>query len=389
MPRVEYRLFSNNQPFTREQLDQVETITVEQTMDMAWEAQLQIPLCTDAQGHWLAENANLITEFNRIRVEIKVGDAGFVPLIDGPIVRTNRQMQAEPGQSLITLVVQDDSYYLDREDKLLRFENLLDHEIAAQLFQPFAQIVSTEIDETPSPLSSLPPEVVQRGTEMHLLRFLAARHPGLHAYVLPGAAPGESLGYFKTFPTQPDGLPDLVLLGSDRNLANFNPSNDAQRPAHFRAYATSLTDLSVTRSESQLDSLERLGEATAVERESDTAIQVLPPRHGDTVDLDAWVGAETLNASHSIEATGQVLADCYNAVLSPYRVVTVRGANDRYSGDYQITRVTHTLNRSLYAQDFSGRRNGRSQPPPANNNAGMPQSSASFAISFNVQGSIF
>jgi hypothetical protein len=223
---------------------------------------------------------------------------------------------------------------------------------------------------------------------MRLLRFLAARH-GLHAYVLPGAEPGASRGFFKAFPTQPDGLPDLVLLGSSRNLSSFNPSNDASRPAKFRAYALSLTDLSVSRSESQPDALERLGEATTVEREADTGVQILPPRHGNTVDLDSWVAAETLNASHSIDATGQVLGDCYTGVLSPYRVVTVKGANERDSGEYQITRVSHSLNRSLYSQNFSLRRNGRSQPRASNNNIGLPLASASLAISFNVQGSIF
>jgi hypothetical protein len=388
MPRVEYRLFSNNQPLPREQLDQIDTITVEQGMDMAWEGQLQIPLCTDAKGHWLEQNTNFIQEFNRIRVEVKVGDAGFVPLIDGPIVRTNQQLQSQPGQSQITVIVQDDSYYLNREDKSLQFENLLDHDIAAQLFQVATQIASTDIDSTPAPGSNPIPAVVQRGTEMQLLRMLAARQ-GLHAYVLPGDEPGASQGCFKAFPSQPDGLPDLVLLGKQRNLSSFSPNNNAERPANFRAYALNLRDLSVSRSESQPDSLERLGDVTTVERTADTGVQVLPPRHGDNVDLDTWVAAETLNASYSIEATGQVLGDCYTGVLSPYRVVTVKGAHERDSGTYQITRVAHTLNRSLYSQDFSLRRNGRSQPPASNNNVSVPLASASLAISFNVQGSIF
>ena len=388
MPAVQYRLFFNNKPAKREELDRFDEITVSQEMDMAWEAQFQIPLCTDDKGRWSGEGENFIVDFSRVRVEIKVGDAPFIALIDGPIVGQERQLSSEPGRSMLTLRVQDDSYYLNQKEENFRFERSRDHEIATQLFDRFRQVIKDKkIDQTPAPLRTPIPDVVQRGTAMQLLRFLAERQ-GFNAYVLPGKKPGESVGYFKELPTKTDGLPPLILLGSDRNIFDFNPTHDAQRPSRFRASTLGMTDQSITSSESDLSRVPRLGQSPTV-RESDTAVQILRPRHGDTVDLDRWVAAETLRASYAISATGNAIADCYAGVLSPYRLIAVQGANTRENGTYLISRVTHHLTRSLYSQDFMLRRNGQSETAPANNNSGLPLASATLAISFNVQGRIF
>lgn len=389
MPSVQYRLFFNNTPATREQLDRFDDITVSQEMDMAWQANLQIPFCTDDKGQWKSETKNFIADFRRIRIEIKVGDAPFVALIDGPIVGSNRQMNSEPGRSMLTLTVQDDSVYLNREETVFRFEKLRDDEIATQVFQRFQQVIKqTRIDTTPSPPNPPNPLIVQRReTAMQLLRFLAERQ-GLHAYVLPGQRPSQSIGCFKALPTELDGLPPLILLGSDRNMFAFNPTNDAQRPARFRAYALRVTDKAILRSESNLESIPRLGQKPTLP-ESDTAVQILPPRHGDAVDLDKWVTGETLRASYAVSATGSVLGDCYAGVLSPYRLITVRGVDKQYNGNYLITRVTHNLTRSLYSQDFTLRRNAQSTAASPNNNSGLPQASANLSVSFNVQGRIF
>lgn len=392
MASVEYRMYFADQPATREELDQIQAITVEQEMDMAWQAQIQIPLCTDEKGNWKEQDQqSFTTDFSRVRVEIKVGNAGFVPLIDGPIVGSSRQQSSQPGQSMLTVTVQDDSYYLHRADTITRFENKLDHEIAQALFDiAKQQINSQQIEPTPKATSTPRSDVVQRGTEMEILKSLASRQ-GKHAYVLPGSEPGKSIGCFKAFPQDPDGLPPLVLVGPDRNIAEFNPTYDAQRPAKFQASTLSLTDKTIATQTSDLNDVPRVGAEPTFQKEADVPIQIVRPRHGDRVDLTQLVNAHAREASYTVTATGSVLSECYTGVLSPYRVVGVYGIDERSSGTYEITKVTHTLNRANYAQAFTLRRNGRSPAASssANNNAGLPQASASVAISFNVQGSIF
>ena len=226
---------------------------------------------------------------------------------------------------------------------------------------------------------------------MQLLRSLARRHPDFHAYVLPGTESGASIGCFKKFPEQLDGLPDLVLLGGDRNLNTFTPQYDAQRSATASTAFLSLTDRTVTQRQSNPAIVTPLGGSLASPRTTTPATRILPPSYSDGMDVDQAVNTSTTEASFAYGATGQVLGECYSGVLSPYRLITVRGANELLSGNYQVTRVSHSLTRSNYSQSFTLRRNSRSEPPPANNNLGGVGAiaAASLTVSFNIQGSIF
>ena len=57
---------------------------------------------------------------------------------------------------------------------------------------------------------------------------------------------------------------------------------------------------------------------------------------------------------------GEVSAEIYTGVLSPYRVLSVAGAGSRLSGDYLISEVSHTLRDDGYRQAFTLRRNAHS-----------------------------
>jgi phage protein D len=194
---------------------------------------------------------------------------------------------------------------------------------------------------------------------MQLLRSLARRQ-GMHAYVLPGEEPGKSIGCFKSFPTKTDGLPPLILLGAERNVAEFNPTNNAQHPAKVTASILNIFDKKITQGTSDFGKLDLLGEETTFAEKDNTATQILSPGYSDAVDLDQAVTAEALRSSYSTEATGSLLNETYSAILTPYQVVSVCGANQRHSGDYLIRKVTHSLTRSFYSQSFTLQRNARS-----------------------------
>lgn len=360
MPGIEYRMFFNNEPATQGQLNRVEEITVEQEVDMAWEARIQIPISVDDKGKWKDEDEPFMRTFSRARVEIKIADKPFVPLIDGPIVGFDSERSSQPGQSSFTLIVHDDSVNLNREDSVVRFDNLLDHEIAAQIYGEFDRIATTDIEDTPASGSGLPAVVVQRGTAMQILRVLARRQ-GKHAYILPGDNPGESIGVFKALPRKTDGLPPLILLGPARNIETFNTLNNAQSPSNVRASTLSITNKVVTTRTFRYRDLDLLGEQAAFENESDTTIQILPPHQGETVDLDQAITAKTEEKSYSYEITGSVLGLCYPGVLQPYRVIIIRAGKTPYSGYALIEKVVHTLTRSDYSQSFTLRRNARSE----------------------------
>ena len=371
MPDIVFKVFYGDKAATRDQLDLLEDITVEQEQDVAGGASVKIPICTDEKGNWTGADEKFFASFSRVRVEIKVGDNPFTPLIDGPIVGADNTLSGEPGKSFVTLRVQDDSAYLNRKDDIQHFTGMLDHEIAEQLFDQVSQIAEKQIDTTPAPPNNAP-SVTQRGTEIQVLRSLAERQ-GMHAYVLPGASPGQSIGCFKQLPDTLSSLPDLVLLGPDRNVSEFNAQQDAQSPAKVTATTINAKDLSVNRQTATPGDLDPVGKQPEVDlvQEDDVAVHIAPPEHGDTVDLAQYVRSLAEKNAFGLTATGKLLGECYSGVLSPYQYVTVRGVNSRLSGSYLITKVTHTLSRDSYDQSFTMKRKALSEPSSGGGGAGI------------------
>src|SRR5437762_12322434 len=114
MTSKKFRIYYNGTPATQDQLDRVEEISVEQETDAAWEARLQLSICLDETGNWEHLEESFMAEFSRVRIEIQIDKHPWVPLIDGPLIDCHGELHSEPGKSLVTLVVQDDSVLLHR-----------------------------------------------------------------------------------------------------------------------------------------------------------------------------------------------------------------------------------------------------------------------------------
>lgn len=110
----EFKVWYNNQPATQEQLDAIEEIVVVQEVDLAWEAQIKIPVCIREDGAWHGEDDEAYQQNARVRIEARIGEGRWIPLIDGTIIRQQPDYNASPGMSVVTLIVHDDIRLLDR-----------------------------------------------------------------------------------------------------------------------------------------------------------------------------------------------------------------------------------------------------------------------------------
>lgn len=359
MAEAEFKVFYDNKSASREQLDRVEQITVEQEVDMAWEARLEILIDLDSRGNWNEEDSEVIRPFARVRVEINSDGKSFVPLIDGPVVEQDIYMSSQPGESIMTLIVRDDSVYLNRNEVHDRFDDLDDDKIVERFFEDCAEIASFEVDPTPSAQTNLPYSQVQSETPMQIMRRLARRH-GKHVYVLPGVKPGMSVGYFKSFPTKPEKLPDLIFIGPERNAESFRGGEHSERPSSVTAATVDITDKSVITASASFEDRELLGDKAALESGGEAGRQVLSPWRVGSDYLHAAVSAEAHRSGYAFEGSGKTVFGCYRGVLQPYRLVTLKLGKNKRSGDYQIMKVTHTLTRSTYEQTFNCRRDAES-----------------------------
>jgi hypothetical protein len=194
---------------------------------------------------------------------------------------------------------------------------------------------------------------------MEQLRRLARRHE-FHAYVLPGAQRGRSIGCFRPDPTRSEGLPELVLLGADRNLSTLQVTEEAQTPTSFRASTLSIKDKKIVSRSSRSQELALIGPKATLPQ-SQTATQLLDPYANNGADPQLAVQTAAQQTSYSLRASGRVIPGCYAGVLRPYQLVTIRVGTTELSGSYLLTKATHRITPSLYTQEFSAKRNGVEQ----------------------------
>jgi hypothetical protein len=353
MSKAAYRIYFNNAPATPEQMALLGEIRIDQGIGVAAEAQLDMTIGTDTAGLWPGIEADHAQAFTRVRIEVQVADAGFAPLIEGLVVGNRYMMKANPNESLMTLIVQDDSVQLSRDDKVVLFEQMAPQDIAGALFAEAG--LTAEID---APADAAPRVLVQRGTNMQMLRELARRH-GMFAYVRPGLTPGASIGMFKLAVFDAPGLPDIVLLGEKRNVASFSAEFDALRPIKAQAFGLGVADKRVLASSAGTAATAPLG-GLPVHSLLQPAATLLAGAAGEQGELDALVAAAVDRSSWAYCAEGELDTDTYAGVLQPYQLVTVRGVGGYLSGDYLIGHVNHIINDNGYRQRFSLHRNARS-----------------------------
>jgi phage protein D len=357
VPLASFRLFVDNAPVEQARMERFAEIRVDQAIGMAAEAELRMPVATSLEGAWDGLHEDFAQPFTRIRVEVKVGDGAFQALIDGPVVANRFELSAAPDESEMVLVVQDDSVLLDREEKVALFEDMAVHEIAESLIAEHG--LSAEVDSTPDAGSALARAVVQRGTNMQLLRELARRH-GMFVFVKPGSAPGASVGVFQRPRLAAGEAPELLLLGPERNVNRFSAEYDALRPAAVSAHSVRAVDKELLSSRTDAPSAAALGDVAAHQAATPTATLLLARMREEQDDLDAATAAAAELSSWAYSASAEVDADIYPGVLAPHQVVRVAGIGGFLSGAYLVSRVIHTLGDESYRQQVTLRRNARS-----------------------------
>lgn len=351
MAAQRFQVWFGTRPADADQLRRIEEIEVTQEMDAFWEARLRMVLCLDAKGSWLHWPGDTCKPFSRVRVEIDVGDGRFVPLIDGPLVSVDADLDAQPGRSTATMVVRDDSAFLDRDEEVdPTFEHRSAGAIATDIFHRFKDVIrATDIDAT----RGEPETTTRRGTALQFLRELG-RLNDRHAYVLPGAKPGSSIGCFKADPKTPSALPPLVMIGAGRNLSGATIMQDPQGGERTSAQVLRVSDQGITTLQSSAQAQGLMRELPA--RPADlTPRRLLHPADNTLEDPQAAAAAQARRNGYVYQLRSHVIPGCYGAVLTPYQKVRVEAGQTPYSGDYLITQVTHRITPSMYAQELEAK----------------------------------
>lgn len=350
MAEQRFRVWFGDRAASEDELRRIEEIEVTQEMDAFWEARVRMALCLDANGAWLHWPGDTSQPFSRIRVELDAGSGSFTPLIDGPLVSIDGALDSQPGRSTATMVVRDDSAFLNVDEEVEPpFENRTDSAIVEELFGRFEQIAETQVEGTDATQEA----TTRRGTVLQFLRELAKVNDR-HAYVLPGEEPGASIGCFLPDPADAVGLPPLVLIGDGRNLSNATVTQDPDGSERTQAQVLRVDDQGVTTFETSAEDLGLMRNLPALPADL-TPRRLLSPSDNTREDPEAAATAQARRNGYVYALTSHVIPGCYTTVLTPYRKVRVDAGATPYSGDYLLTKVIHRITPSLYTQEIEAK----------------------------------
>lgn len=358
MGQARFRVWFGDRPASEEESARIEEIEVTQEMDAFWEARIRLALCLDEKGRWLHWPGDMASPFSRVRVEIDIGNGRFTPLIDGPLVNIDADLDAQPGRSTAILGVRDDSAFMNRDELVdPPFENRRHSDIASEIFEGFNEQIRTTRIEPPT--TAMPETTLRRGTALQFLRELAGLNDR-HAYVLPGEQRGASIGCFLPDPEEAADLPPLRMIGDNRNLANARITEDPDGSEIIQARVLRTDDQGVTTFETSGADLGLLRDLPAIPADL-TPRRLLHPSDNTAQDPASAATAQARRNAYVYHLSSQVVPGCYGAALAPYLKVRVDAGATPYSGDYLITKVVHRITPSVYSQSLEAKSNSLTQ----------------------------
>ncbi len=369
---VEYKLWLDGKPVDEKFYTMIEMVTVEQGIDLATEARLEVEMCATDDGTWSGPSDDYATPWQNLRLEVRNRNSRWTPLIDGPVVSWDATMHGQPGQSTFMLIARDATEYLNREARIETYEKKTDEQLIRGLFERHGfDDAHVHLDDIPKQPKDRPLKHIQRGTDIEMLRSIAEPYD-LHVYVVPGDQVNTSEAYVKRLRTTGDtDVPVLVLTGADRNVESCQARNDIANATRYQFVDFDIDrvktgEVTLTTKWSDADANPRGGKVQRVEpivQLQGAMSTVTDLKHLGTQILSPYVSAfrnatevgarAQQRSSYTITVTGQVRAGCYDGVLRAYDRVKLRGVNAKLCTTYIVREVTHTFDRSEHRQDFT------------------------------------
>lgn len=283
---------------------------------------------------------------------------GFAALVKGPV--RGQQIHLEHGgeSSVLNVIGADSSLAMDREDKAHIWSDVTDSQIVTTILNQNG-FQDVDVEDTPANHPEDKHSLVQRGTDLSLVRRLAARN-GFLFWVTYDADTGQETAHFKRPPLADDPAAELVLNLSDppANLDALEITWDAEAPASADAGQLDLNtgdDIDGAVSTSPLTSLAatRFASIGASPRSLHLSVPV-----DDAGDLQARSEGALIDAEWFVRARGQTSMHALGKVLRAHTVIKLRGVGQRHSGNWFCHSVRHFIDATEHQMEFELIRNG-------------------------------
>jgi phage protein D len=330
------------------------SLEVELDDELAGMARLTVPMLLGGDRTWRHLDDPALTIWQKM--EVTAGLEGETRrLFAGYVTQVRPDFGPGLDQCRLHVWGMDASVLLDRTHQTRAWPDHRDSEVAKALIEEVG--LSADVVDTETVHHASASTVMQCGTNMQLLRRLAARN-GFECFV-----DGDT-GYFRPPALNDAPQPELKVHAGAPDGTNVN---------WFALEVNALTAANVAMS--QIDTVS--GNITSVRVDS-AAQRALGARRSNSfllpgmvpglVDAGQVVAGGRLAMNELCQAVydegewfvtgeGEVSANHYGGVLMPRSTVTVSGVGETYSGVYYVTHVTHSFTPQGYLQTFRVKRN--------------------------------
>jgi hypothetical protein len=334
----------------------VRRIDVEQHVELADILRLRVAVAVAPDGGgWTVLDDDLFPRLTRLDLTVSVGPVLSEKLVEAYVVESRVGFGARPGQSFLDVVALDPSVLMNLDEKVRPWPDMSDADIARAVFGEHG--FTEDVEDTGRTPDAADVVTMQRGTDLQLLRSLAARN-GYEIGVEADPAGGPSVGRFG--PPRTDDPEQGVLnvaFGGTTNVDEFAARFDMLRPTE--AVARGIETSGGTDDPMQAAGAERkeIGGASLLPADRPRKVLLTGAGLSNTGDLQALAQATVDQSTWALIAEGRLSAAAYGGVLRARRPVSVRGAGRTFSGTWYVERVLHSLEGDRYVQQFTLRRN--------------------------------
>ena len=327
-------------------------VDVDESVDVADVFALRVAVTTRAGGAWTHVDEDRFAVWRRVTVEAGYCDAPET-VIDGYVTQAELFLSGQQPPYL-EVSGMDRTALMDLEDKQVAWPDKKDDEIAREIFSDVYQL-DPVVEDTVVRHDEATSTVLQSETDIRFLRRLAARN-GFECHVK------GTTGFFRSPNLQDPPQRTLALsVGAEANLVDLRVRVDGTPATPLELRRVDPIEKRVDVKPLAETPRRRLGRQTLAElrRGLPDGRQLL--RHqvaASPTEMEARLRGAYEPASRFATLEGEVDARAYRAVLRAGRLVTVKGAGERHSGLWYVSRVRHAFTVDGYSQRFEAYRNG-------------------------------
>jgi phage protein D len=323
--------------------------------------QITLACGRSALGDYDLVQSGAFAPMTRVIIAVMFGVMPEV-LIDGLVTHTQFNPGTVPGQATLTVTGKDLTTAMDLEEKNKSYENQPDFVIVASVLAGYAMY---GVIPMPAPTTDIPIMIDriprQQETDLKFLQRLAERN-GFVFYIEPVTI-GVNTGFWG--PQVRVGLPQPALtvdMGASTNVTSISFANDAMATVGVKGVIVEpFTKMSIPIP--PLPSLRIPPLSASPAPALRTTLQRDTANQNPATAATRLVAAAT-NTPDASTAEGEVDGARYGTALRARRLVGVRGVGLTHDGFWYVRRVTHSISRGSYSQQFTLSREGTMTSTP-------------------------